>query len=390
MAQISIDKQALLTILQGLVSINSINPTLVEGGAGESEVSAYVLQTFQQMGLNSRQDEAAPGRPNVIGRLEGAGGGPSLILNGHLDTVGVEGMEIDPFDPIIKEGRLYGRGSLDMKGGIACFIAATQAILAAGVRLKGDLILACTVDEEYESIGMDRLKSQIQATAGIITEPSGLEIVIAHKGFSWIEIETRGRAVHGSMHGVGVDAIVHMGKMLRELEKLNESFYATVAHKLLGTPTIHASLIGGGIGLSTYPDRCVLKVERRNLPHETGEDVQNEIDAILTHLSREDANFEASGRVFFTQPGADLPQDIPLVQILSKNLEGQTSTKPEFKGWAAWPEAGLLTAAGIPTVLFGPSGHDPHAPIEYVEVDSLMLCTSVLVDTIVEYCGEAR
>lgn len=387
MKEISIDKNYLIDILQNLVSIDSVNPTLVEGGAGEKEISNYLFSELAKLGLEVVQDEAAPNRPNVIATLPGSDGSPALILNGHMDTVGVENMGIDPFDPWIKDGKLHGRGALDMKGGIACFVAATKGILDSGVKLKGDLILACSVDEEYASIGMDSLRNKVKAKAGIITEPSCLEIITAHKGFSWIEIETTGRAVHGSMHDVGIDAIVHMGKVLEQIQLLNQSVYPGIKHELLGSPSIHASLINGGKELSTYPDRCKLQMERRNLPHETHADVQREVDSVLEILRENHPYFNAKGEVFLTRGGSDLPHDLPVISTLARQFERHTGVKPDHKGWAAWPEAGLLTEAGIPTVLFGPSGHDPHAPVEYVTIDSLETCTKIVANTIMDFCG---
>src|SRR5712691_908784 len=197
-------------LLRQLVAIDSINPDLVPGGAGEGNIARFVAAWFVRAGLEVAVDEAAPGRPNVVGIARGSGGGRSLLLNAHMDTVGVSGME-RPHDPYIENNRLYGRGACDMKGGLAAIMAAGAA--ARQRRLRGDVIVTAVVDEEYASIG----------TSAIVTEPTELEICTAHKGFAWLEVETEGIAAHGSRPDLGVDAIVKMGKVLVGIEELDRS-----------------------------------------------------------------------------------------------------------------------------------------------------------------------
>jgi acetylornithine deacetylase len=382
-----LDPQRPLDIAAALVAINSVNPCLCSHAPGEAEVAQYVAYVLRNAGLQVEIDEAAPGRPNVIGRLPGSGGGRSLLLNGHIDTVGVDAMEIEPFKPIVRDGRLYGRGALDMKGGLACILAAAET-LALGGPLKGELIVAATVDEEYASVGMERLAGRLRADGGIITEPTNLRLVVAHKGFSWIEVQTLGRAAHGSDPDRGIDAIAAMGQVLGELERLQRLRYPAMRHPLLGTPTIHASIIEGGRELSTYPDECRLHIERRNLPHESEADVQAEMDELLARLARRDLNFRGSARVFLHRSGAELPADAPIAACLGRHLAARTGRTPEPAGMSPWLEAGMLCEAGTPTVLFGPAGEAPHAAVEYVQIESLPVCAQVLVDTAREFCGE--
>ncbi len=221
------------------------------------------------LGLGVEMQEAAPGRPNVIGVLDGGEPGRTLMLCGHIDTVGVDGMSA-PFDPVERDGRLYGRGSQDMKGGVAAMIDAARLARDRGFR-KGRLIVAAVVDEEYASLGADTLVTKWSADAAIVTEPTDLQIGVGHKGFAWAAIETRGRAAHGSRPRDGRDAILRMGRVLRALEQCDRELQSRAPHPVMGTASLHASIIDGGRELSSYPDRCRLQMERRTVVGETAE-----------------------------------------------------------------------------------------------------------------------
>src|SRR5215213_8024066 len=251
-----------IKLLRDLIAIDSVNPSLVEGGAGEDEVARAVADEMRDFGLDVELQEAAPGRPNVVGVLEGRGAGRSLMYCGHLDTVGVEGM-LRPFDPVERGGKIYGRGSADMKGGVAAMIGAARAVAEGGGLDAGRLVVAAVADEEYMSIGAEALVTRWSADAAVITEPTGLVVATGHKGFSWVEVEAHGRAAHGSLPAEGRDAILRMGRVLSRLEELGQRLQALAPHPLLGNASLHGSLIEGGREISTYPDRCVLRMERR-------------------------------------------------------------------------------------------------------------------------------
>src|SRR2546428_2158234 len=269
-----------ISLLRDLIAIDSVNPSLVSGGAGEREIAEAVSRELHAIGMDVEVTEVTDGCPNVVGALEGRAPGKSLMFCGHLDTVSVEGMT-SPFDPIERDGRLYGRGSADMKGGVAAMIGAVRTLASSGGLESGRLIVAAVVDEEYASIGAEALVSRWHADAAVVTEPTDLVVAIGHKGFSWIEVTTKGRAAHGSRPQEGRDAILRMGRVLSRLEQLDRSLPARLAHPVLGTPSLHGSLIAGGRELSTYPDSCMLQMERRTISGEPTNVALTEIEEIL-------------------------------------------------------------------------------------------------------------
>src|SRR5438034_5566396 len=255
-----------IRLLRDLVAINSINPTLVAGAPGEGAVAQAIADEMKQIGLDVSVDHVAPGRPNVVGLLDAMNHGPTLMLCGHTDTVGVAGMP-DPFTPIERDGRLYGRGAQDMKGGVAAMIDAARIVAREGLR-AGRLVIAAVVDEEHSSIGADALVQTWRADAAVVTEPTDLAIVVAHKGFAWVEVEVKGRAAHGSRPMDGQDAILRLGRVLARLEALDRTLQARSPHPLVGTGSLHASMVEGGREWSSYPDCAVVQIERRTLPAE--------------------------------------------------------------------------------------------------------------------------
>lgn len=319
--------------------------------------------------------EAAPGRPNVIGVLEGREAGRSLLFCGHVDTVGVDGMAA-PFDPVERDDRLYGRGSQDMKGGVAAMIDAAR-VAAAGGFSKGRLIVAAVVDEEYASIGADALVTRWRADAAIVTEPTDLDIGVGHKGFAWIDIETRGRAAHGSRPKDGRDAIMRMGRVLQRLEALDGALQSRPPHPVMGNASLHASIIAGGRELSSYPDRCVLQMERRTVTGESGATAAAEVEHILADLRAADPEFDADARVTFARPSYEVPagHELPAAMARAATSAGCAS---RIVGMSFWTDAAVLGAAGIPSALFGPGGAGLHSTEEYVNVADVLRCRDAL------------
>jgi acetylornithine deacetylase/succinyl-diaminopimelate desuccinylase-like protein len=372
-----------LPILESLVAVNSINPSLVPGAPGEGAVGEAVSVAMKKAGLDVVFQEAAPGRRNVIGVLDGVEKGPAVMFCGHIDTVGVEGMR-DPFVPRVEGGRMYGRGAQDMKGGVAAMIAAAGTLAPSWKR--GRLIVAAVVDEEYMSIGAEALVREWRADAAIVTEPTDLQMAVGHKGFAWVEVVTRGRAAHGSRPAEGRDAIARMGRVLVALEARDRDLRARAAVPFQGTGSMHASIINGGRELSSYPDSCTLQMERRTVAAEDEAVVIAEMEGILARLRQEDPEFEATARVtgfrsaYCLDPGHRLPQ------ALARSLGG-AGRSAEPVGMSFWTDAAILAGAGIPSLLFGPGGAGLHSVVEYVNLDDVYVCRDILCETVNRLMG---
>ena len=365
-----LSSSSLTELAAELVTIDSVNPELVPGGAGEGELARFVAAWLTDAGLEVEVEEIAPGRPNVVGRARGSGGGDTLLLNAHMDTVGYEGMEA-PLEPRVENGRLYGRGAYDMKGSLAAIMVAGAEAAQAG--LRGDVLVAAVVDEEVFSIGAEAAARRYPADAAIVAEPTELRLVVAHKGFVWMEIETRGRAAHGSRPDLGKDAIVGMGGVLTGLGALAEALLDNPLHPLLGNGSVHASLISGGVELSTYPESCVLSLERRTVPGETIELVEGQVREIADG---------AEVRTTFVREPFEVREDEPVVQAVLRHAGG-----PEVVGAPFWADSAVFAAAGIPTVVFGPGGEGAHAQVEWVDLAELERCKDVYVAVARELCA---
>jgi acetylornithine deacetylase len=382
-----INRKALVSLMQALIRINSVNPSLSAEGVGEADICRYIADYLKKLGLTVHLQHIQNNRINVIGILTGTGGGPTLMLNGHTDTVSIDNMSADPFDARLEDGKLYGRGALDMKAGVAAQIMAIQTLIEMGIKLNGDVILALVADEEYASIGTEAVVSEYGADAAIICEPTDLQIIIAHKGFAWIRIDIFGRAAHGSLPQRGIDAIVKAGHLLTAIEQHEKTDLVRKTHPLLGSPSIHASLIQGGTELSTYPDYCKIELERRNLPGEDRQMIIEEIQGLLRDIQSRDDDFKADLDVFFFRPAFEISREHPIVQSVSAAFEATCHRAASFEGMGAWLESAILAQAGIPAVIFGPSGDGEHAAVEYVAVDSVITTTRVLVQTIMDFCN---
>jgi acetylornithine deacetylase len=360
-----------------LVRVDSRNPALAPGAPGEADCVALLRDVLDSWGFRTEVHDAAPGRPNLLARIGGATRGRTLILSGHLDVVGIEGMTHAPFAAEERDGRLYGRGATDMKGGIGAMCAAAWCAARDGI--AGEIIVAATADEEYESIGTRAmLERGIRADAAIVGEPTCLDIMPAHRGFVWVEVEVAGRAAHGSRWDIGVDAIRHAGLLLAELDRVDAEELPRREHPLLGRGSLHASVIEGGIGMSTYPDRCTVRLERRTLPGETGADVVAEVERACAAVRARRATFAATVRLLMTQGPSDVAVDAPLVREMDAALR-ECGDEVRVSGMSAWTDAALFNAAGIPSVCFGPGDISlAHAAEEYIPLVEIDRATAVL------------
>ena len=386
--------EGLADLICDLVRVESVNPDLVASGSGEAAIAEFVAKWLKSAGLEADVIEPVPRRPSVVGVLRGSGGGSSLMLNAHMDTVGAGGMT-DAFTPRVTDGRVYGRGAYDMKASLAAIMITARE--AAKLRLKGDLIITAVADEEVASLGTSAVLEKYRADAAIVTEPTELRLCLAHKGFVWLEVETTGVAAHGSRADIGVDAIANMGQVLTGVLALDERLRSGPRHPLLGTGSIHASLIEGGQEMSTYPARCIAKLERRTIPGETeverelflihgevpaegrgwgrpvvGQERSEESTSPPHLLGRVREGTSVKARVLLERPPSELSPDHPVSKAVA-----QAAGQPEVIGVAYWMDMALTNGAGIPTVAYGPIGEGEHADVEWVDLASVEKCIDV-------------
>ena len=381
-----VDEEFLTRTAVDLVQIDSRNPSLAPDAPGEAVIGDYVAEALTGLGLEVTTHQLAPGRVNVVGVLRGTGGGRSLLLNGHLDTVGVEGM-VEPFSGSIRDGKLYGRGSQDMKGSLAAMVAAVKALVDAGTPLAGDVVLTLVADEECYSDGTADIVKHYTADAAIVTEPTDMALCLAHRGFIWYEVETFGRAAHGSRYEEGIDANMRMGRFLDRLDRLEQGLRRRPPHPLAGPPSLHASIIQGGTEMSTYAEHCLLKLERRTIPGEQQAQATQELQDIVDDLAAEDATFKASVRASFERLPLEARADADIVRIVEVAVADRLGESPVHVGATFWTDAALLAAAGMDVLLLGPVGHGLHAAEEWVDLASVLDLAHVLADTCVRFCA---
>lgn len=370
---VSVDDAVCLT--QALTAIDSSNPTLsVADGAGESQIADYLTAWFAHRDIEHHRIEPVAGRPSIAGILRGSGGGKSLMFNGHIDTVSLSSYGKDPLSGSVAErnGRqvVLGRGSLDMKGGLAGTLAALSEIKASGRVLRGDVIVAAVSDEEDASQGTrDLLAAGWRADAAVVAEPTGEAVVVAHKGFVWVELDILGVAAHGSNPTEGVDAILQAGVFLRSLEQYQQRL---PVDDTLGQATLHCGLIQGGEEPSSYPGKCTITIEFRTVPSQTDEMILNDLNSILRIISQEQPHFQYTApRVALSRPTQKLAADHFLAQKALDRAESVIGQRPSVQSVPFWCDAALLSAAGIPAIVLGPAGAGLHSKEEWVEVESL-------------------
>jgi len=384
---LEIDRDYVVRLLKKLIEIQSVNPH-VEGGAGETEISNFIADHLESVGMEVNTQDVVDDRFNVIGVLRGRGGGRSLMMNGHTDTVGVKGMTIKPFKPFIEDDNMHGRGACDMKGPLAGMITAVKALVDSGVKLRGDLLISAVVDEEYESIGTQRLIREYRSDAVIVGEPTNLQIGIAHRGFVWLEIETRGKAAHGSVPEKGIDAIAKMAKIISRLSTLEES-YAKKRHNLVGFPKIHTSMIQGGSEWSIVPDFCRLRLERRTVPGETSSMVMDELDQLLDELSREDPMLSAKIKKIFEGSPMEIAPSEAIAEKLQLAVREIKKSEPKIAGAPYWTDAALfVNNAAIPACLFGPGDIGlAHSADEFIKISDVVDSAKIYALTAQAFCG---
>jgi len=368
-----------LEILQELIRTPSVNPSLApEEGHGEGAIAEVAQKWLAANGVKSWLEEVAPGRPNTVAEV-GGDKGPTIVFCAHLDTVGTAGMTIPPFEPRLEGNRVYGRGGYDMKGSAAAVMAAAAALRLED--LPGRVLVALVVDEEYASIGAQDFVKRHKADACVLTEPSEGRLILCHKGFVWAELVTKGHAAHGSRWDLGVSAIAKMGKIIAALEQFDRQELRNRTHPLVGPASQHCSLIRGGSGLSTYAEECTLQIERRTLPGETPERVMQELEEVIRSTGE-----QAKVRRLLDRPPLTCDAEGKIATSVREAARSVTGQTPEIAGVSYWMDAALFAAAGIPTVNYGPSGAGAHEAVEWVDLNSVVTCAQVLVETARNFC----
>ena len=370
-----------LDILFELIRIESVNPTLVSGGSGEQAIAEHLCGLLKSEGIRSELQPVAPGRFNVVAAVQASSPGPRVLLNGHLDTVSIAGMK-NPLAPALKQGRVYGRGAQDMKGGLAAAVAALLALSRHREDWKGEVVLAAVADEEDLSLGttwfLEHWPPDRPFDFALVLEPTDLQVATAHKGFAWVEVTTYGKAAHGSRPADGVDAIRLMGQVLGHLDRLDRSLQHRPLHRLLGSGSLHASLIQGGRQWSSYPDRCRLKYERRTVPPETRETVEAEFRQILQSCRRQDPHFRGEASLVCAREPFEADPDRAVLQRFYRTARSQCPSHVCWGSVSFWTDAALLAAAAIPTLVFGPRGAGLHSLEEYVVAEDLGDCAEII------------
>jgi acetylornithine deacetylase len=374
----------LIALLGELARTDSVNPSLVPGAAGEGTVAERVVDWATGAGLRVEVLEQVPGRPSVLvhSRRTPAAGGKSLMMCGHMDTVGIGEMR-DPLSARVDGDRMYGRGVYDMKAGLVAALFACRD--AADANLAGEVIVAAVADEEHSSIGVQEILTHIRADAAIVTEPTELVVAIAHRGFVWTEIEVLGKAAHGSRPQLGVDAILKTGPILVAIDDLNRKLRDT-QHPMLGPGTLHASLIKGGVEESTIPALCVLTIERRTLPGETAADVERDITSLLADCRTQAPDLVVNSRTTLARDPFETSPESAIVRCVAAAAARTLGGPAQIGGVSYWADSAFLSASGIPTVLFGPSGDGAHAAVEWIDLPSTVACARILTATAVDFC----
>lgn len=368
-----------------LIAIDSTNPDLAPGGAGETEIAAWCARWLAARGFEVHRLEERAGRPSIVGIKRGTGGGRSLMLNAHLDTVGVDGYEGDPFSGARHSDRLHGRGAFDTKGGLAAvLVAANRATLTP---LAGDLLVTLVADEEFGSLGTEEVLRRFTADAAIVVEPSELSLTVCHRGFAWFGLTLHGRAAHGSMPGQGVDAIRHAGLVLQSLDELRTGIEQKPAHPLLGHGSVRVATISGGTDAATVAASATLTIERRTLPGESPAMIEAELRLLLDSLARDTADFSYDLTRLVARGAFEADPDWPIVRLLDEQAERVLGHTVVQRGEPFWTDAALVLEAGIPCLLFGVDGAGAHAPLEWATEASIHQVAEILEDTIVAFSG---
>lgn len=380
-----IEAREVIELISDLIRIDSVTPWLVDGGAGESAVVTYFEQWVADLPVEVVVQEIAPGRQNFVATLRGTGEGPVLCLNAHADTVGYAGWPEEALVPRLDGDRLYGLGSSDDKGCCAIALLVLRHFATSGVRLRGDLVVACVADEEGVSIGTEHLVRTLKADYAMVLEPDALpRVIVEHQGFGWLDVVINGRAAHGSAPEVGVDAIVGLAHVLTRLQEWDTTNFAAPPTPRNGKTVFHTGVVNGGTDYATYPSQATLGIEIGTQPGETMDDRVREIETMIAEVATIMPGLTGEVRVRLAREPFLAAGHDPMVASLGRAMRARLSCELEDVGLNAWTDAALMQSAGIATVVLGPLGGNFHAPNEWVSIAESVALVGVLQDAITE------
>jgi len=384
----SIESKEVVDLVSQLITIDSANPWLIKGAAGEASVADYIRGWLNNLGLDVWLEEVEDGRPNLIAVLRGSGGGKSLCLNAHLDTVGYALWRDIALIPRLEGDRLYGLGSADDKGHCAAGMLVMKSLIMSQQKLGGDVWLALTIDEEGTSSGTMDFVKKYHPNGALVLEPFGLgNVTITHQGFGWLDIYVEGKAAHGCAPEMGVDAIAHMAEVITRLHKIDQEKYAANPHPLNGKTVFHTGTIQGGTDYATYPDKCHLGIEIGTQPGETIDNRLEEIRGIFSEIQKIDPKFKGEVQVNLARNPFMAQGHEALLEILSSEMKREIGQPALLVGENAWGDAALFQEAGIPTLMTGAYGENFHAPQEWVSVSELLKLVNVVERTAAKFCA---
>ncbi|MTI68362.1 MAG: M20 family metallopeptidase [Firmicutes bacterium] len=389
-----VTEEEVINLIKNLVKIPSY-PGIKEQ---ETLVAKYINELFNKENITSEVIPVINGRSNVIAKIKGTGKGKTLLLTGHMDTVPPYTMPGDPFKVSIKNGKLLGRGVVDMKGPLACMIMAMIAIKRSGIKLKGDVIFAGVIDEEEKSEGtIALLENGIKADGAIVGEPTEMNICIAHRGLEWLNLNFKGKAVHGGKQDEGINAILKASNFIQRVEKELIPKLQERKHPVAGNSTMNYGLIKGGTQPSTVAGDCILKIDRRWIPGEKYKKVIEEYENIIDDLKNEDDTFNCSLKVMdeslmkegYVHEAMEIDKNHPLIEIISTATESIINKKPEKTYFPAWSDGGLLSTYGnIPTIIFAPGDLETaHSDNECIKIKELYPSTLIYALATIKFCS---
>lgn len=382
-----IDPHWTVDTLREIVAIDSRNPALEEGAPGERALAEQLQRLVEPWGFRTELLDHGGDRASLLATRPGRGGGRSLMVNAHIDTVGVAGMA-DPFSGELRDGRVWGRGAQDTKGGVAAALAMAKALAEEDPPLRGDLVLAFVADEEHASLGTSAVLERTTTDAAIVLEPSELDVCIAHRGFGVFRLRTHGRTAHGGRPDLGIDANLHMGRVLAGLDELRTAWSRGPSHPLLGPASLHVPLLSGGRQLFIYADECTAELEVRTIPGQSAAQLRAELEDTLDRLRGADADFGADLEEVLWQPPYEIDPARPIVTTVRRAAEAVRGEPVPLIGHGWWEDSALLGLAGIDAVVLGPTGGGLHTEEEWVDAQSVVDLSNILRQTALEYCKD--